>query len=86
MSLSKYFSDERYVTYTYEFTPSYKIPAGSLITISLPNRAGVLTYPNFGNANPKEICTLSDSTLLKNCVMSNVSSTIKVTASVDIPE
>lgn len=52
----------------------------------MPNRAGVLTYPNFGNANPKEICTVSDDTLLKNCVMSNVSNTIKVNASVDIPE
>lgn len=31
MYLSKYYSDERYVNYTYEFSPSYKIPVGSQI-------------------------------------------------------
>jgi hypothetical protein len=51
-SLSKYFADERYVTYTYSFTPSYRVPAGSLIKIRFPTRVGVLEFPNFGAAFP----------------------------------
>lgn len=63
LSLSKYFADERYVTYTYSFTPSYKIPQNSVVTITLPARTGVLEFPSFGAASPQEVCVVS-STLL----------------------
>ncbi|EGR29559.1 hypothetical protein IMG5_153310 [Ichthyophthirius multifiliis] len=68
--LSKYFADERYVTYTFSFTPSYNIHLGSKITIELPNRADI-TYNGLGTSVPKELCVVSDQNLLdqSSCVM-----------------
>ncbi|KAL4449717.1 hypothetical protein ABPG74_008090 [Tetrahymena malaccensis] len=87
MYLSKYFADERYVTYTYGFTPSYDVPPGSLITITLPNRAA-LNFPNFGQASPQETCQVSDATSLSvsSCISTFSPNGFSLVVLKDIPE
>ncbi|KAL4501728.1 hypothetical protein ABPG72_018779 [Tetrahymena utriculariae] len=87
MTVSKLFADERYVTYTYSFTPSYDVPANSIITIKLPNRSD-LSYPNFGSASPQEVCSVSNSQLLSqsSCQSSFSSSGFSITVLNNISE
>ncbi len=63
MTLSSYFSLNVFVKYTFDFTPSYQIPAGSKIIIDLPSSiaavapaTGTLDYTVLGTSNPREEC------------------------------
>lgn len=55
MTVSSKFAGDVYVNYEFSFTPSYRVPAGSKISISLPNR-GDLNYLHIGNSNPPAEC------------------------------
>ena len=58
MSLSSRLSEDVHVTYSFEFTPSYFIPRGPTIAISLPSRTG-LNYNHIGRSDPLAQCILS---------------------------
>lgn len=87
MSLSKYYQNDVFVTYTFSFTPSYKIPKGSIIVISLPTTPAGLNYNHINLSTPPATCDVSDSNYLDKltCSLSATSIEVTTSSSNDIP-
>lgn len=87
MVLSSYFSGDVNVLYTFTMTPTYRLPAGSIITVDFPSYSVSpyigLDYTQLPYSSPAPICTVSPSNYLNPGVIS--SNLIQIVTSTDMP-